>query len=49
MRRRSVARVAFAVADRAALGRRWAGYYAGFPESGADRLRGVDVRRRPPP
>ncbi len=45
----SVARVAFAVAHRAALGRRWAGYYAGFPESGADRLGGVDARRRPPP
>jgi hypothetical protein len=45
----SVARVVLAVAHRAALGRRWAGDCAGSPESDADRLGGVDARRRPPP
>ncbi len=38
----SSARVAYAVAYRAATGRRWRGYFDGFPEAQADRLGGVD-------
>jgi hypothetical protein len=45
----SVARVGFAVAHRILLGRRWAGYYRGYPESEADRLGSVRVGRRPRP
>lgn len=45
----SVARVAFAMGYRTLTGRRWGGYYAGWPERQADRLGGVDVSLRPPP
>jgi hypothetical protein len=45
----SAARVAYAVAHRALTGRRWGGYYAGWPERSADRLGGADVALRPPP
>jgi hypothetical protein len=45
----SVARVAYAVAHRTITGRRWAGYYAGWPEKSADELGGVDLSRRPAP
>jgi len=38
----SSARVAYAVAYRAATGHRWRGYFDGFPEAQADRLGGVD-------
>lgn len=43
----SVARVGFAVAHKVVLGRRWDGYYRGYPESEADRLGSVRVRHRP--
>jgi hypothetical protein len=42
-------RVLYAFAHRHATGRRWAGYYDGFPEDWADRLGGVDKSLRPPP
>lgn len=45
----SLARVAYAIAHRTLTGRRWGGYYAGYPERWADRLGGADVSRRPPP
>jgi hypothetical protein len=45
----SVARVAYAVAYRTVTGKRWGGYYSGWPEKSADRLGGVDASRRPPP
>lgn len=45
----SVARVAYAIAHRKITGRRWGGYYDGWPEKQADALGGVDRSRRPPP
>lgn len=43
----SSARALYALAYREVKGRRWEGYYAGFPESWADRLGGVDRTPRP--
>ncbi len=45
----SVMRVAYAVGNRIVRGRRWAGYYRGYPELQADKLGGVDCRLRPRP
>jgi hypothetical protein len=45
----SVARVAYAVGYQTLMGRRWEGYYAGWPERQADELGGVDPALRPPP
>jgi hypothetical protein len=45
----STLRVLYAVGHRHLLGRRWGGYYDGFPENWADALGGVDRARRPPP
>jgi hypothetical protein len=45
----STLRVVYAVAYRELLGRRWGGYYDGFPESWADKLGGADRSARPPP
>ncbi len=45
----STMRVAYAVAYRAMHGRRWDGYYRGFPEKWADELGGVDPKLRPAP
>jgi hypothetical protein len=42
-------RVLYAIAHRHLTGRRWAGYYDGFPEREADALGGVDRALRPPP
>jgi hypothetical protein len=42
-------RVAYAVAHKHLRGRRWGGYYDGFPENWADRLGGVDKTLRPAP
>jgi hypothetical protein len=42
-------RVVYAFAHRHLRGRRWAGYYDGFPERWADRLGGVDRSLRPLP
>ena len=42
----SVLRVLYAVAYREISGRRWDGYFDGFPESWADRLGGVNRVRR---
>lgn len=41
----SVMRVLYAVAHRELTGRRWRGYFDGYPESWADRLGGVRRRR----
>lgn len=43
----SISRVAYAVGHRALTGRRWAGYYDGWPERSADLLGGADVSLRP--
>jgi hypothetical protein len=45
----STLRVVYAVAFRELTGRRWPGYYAGYPERWADALGGVDPTQRPPP
>jgi len=45
----STARVVYAVCFRRIHGRRWPGYYNGFPEKWADRLGGVNVSIRPQP
>lgn len=45
----SISRVAYAVGHRALTGRRWSGYYDGWPERSADLLGGVDVSLRPAP
>lgn len=45
----SEARVFYAFAYRYVTGRRWSGYYDGFPERHADELGGVDLTLRPPP
>jgi hypothetical protein len=45
----STMRVLYAVAYRTLYGKRWGGYYDGFPESWADALGGVDKGMRPPP
>jgi hypothetical protein len=45
----SVTRVGFAAAHKALTGRRWAGYYDGWPEREADLLGGVDRALRPAP
>lgn len=45
----SEARVIYAFAFRCVTGRRWPGYYDGFPERRADELGGVDRSLRPPP
>jgi hypothetical protein len=42
-------RVAYALVYRCWTGRRWSGYYDGFPENWADRLGKVDVSLRPLP
>ena len=42
-------RVTYAVAHRLVTGRRWAGYYDGFPERQADLLGGADRSLRPAP
>lgn len=44
----SVSRVGVAVMHRALTGKRWRGYYEGWPERQADELGGVDVSLRPP-
>jgi hypothetical protein len=38
----SSCRVAYAIAYRALTGRRWDGYFRGYPEDWADRLANVD-------
>ena len=43
----SVTRVAYAIAHRKITGRRWGGYYDGWPEKQADALGGVDRTKRP--
>lgn len=45
----SVMRVFYAMAHRRIHGRRWGGYYDGWPENAADRLGGVDKSLRPDP
>jgi hypothetical protein len=45
----SVMRVLYAFAYRHVVGRRWCGYYDGFPERWADELGGVDRTQRPAP
>lgn len=45
----SVLRVGYAIAYRTLRGRRWAGYYDGFPEDQADALGHVDRTKRPSP
>jgi len=45
----SMARVFYALGYKAIKGKRWGGYYSGFPENWADRLGGADVSRRPAP
>jgi hypothetical protein len=45
----STMRVLYAIAYKRARGRRWDGYYAGFPERWADRLGGADTSLRPTP
>ena len=45
----SVMRVVYAIGHRMVLGRRWAGYYRGYPERQADKLGGVDRTHRPVP
>jgi hypothetical protein len=40
-------RVAYAIGYRHVAGRRWLGYYDGFPERWADELGGVDTALRP--
>jgi hypothetical protein len=40
-------RVAYALAHRIIKGKRWGGYYSGFPENWADRLGKVDASVRP--
>jgi hypothetical protein len=45
----STMRVLYAIAYRTITGRRWGGYYNGWPERQADRLGRVDVSQRPPP
>lgn len=45
----SEARVLYAFVCRYVTGRRWSGYYDGFPERQADELGGVDLTLRPPP
>lgn len=42
-------RVVYAFVHRHVTGRRWGGYYDGFPENWADRLGGVDRSLRPKP
>ena len=42
-------RVLYAMGHRWLTGRRWSGYYDGFPERWADQLGGVDRSLRPPP
>jgi hypothetical protein len=44
----STLRVGFAIAHKLVRGRRWGGYYDGFPERWADALGGVDRSLRPP-
>ncbi len=45
----STLRVLYAIGYRSATGRRWSGYYDGWPEDSADRLGRVDRSLRPPP
>ena len=45
----STLRVFYAVGHRLVRGRRWAGYYDGFPENWADELGNVNVSLRPAP
>lgn len=45
----SVSRVLYAIAYHRIHGRRWTGYYDGFPEDWADRLGGVVDRSTPTP
>ena len=45
----STVRLAYAVGYRLLRGRRWGGYYDGFPERWADELGGVDQLLRPEP
>lgn len=42
----SSARAVFAVVYRELTGRRWAGYFDGWPEASADRLGGISVAER---
>lgn len=42
----SVSRVVYAMAYREVTGRRWLGYYDGWPERQADELGGVDRKER---
>lgn len=41
-------RAGYAVVHKTFTGRRWNGYYAGWPERQADELGGADLSRRPP-
>jgi hypothetical protein len=41
----SVSRVLYAIAYRELTGRRWQGYFDGYPEDWADELGGVDRRK----
>lgn len=45
----SVARVVYAVGHRTLTGKRWSGYYDGWPERQADALGGADRSLRPAP
>jgi hypothetical protein len=45
----STARVLYALAHKRVTGRRWGGYYDGWPERSADRLGRADRARRPLP
>jgi len=45
----STIRVAYAFVYKHARGKRWGGYYDGFPEKWADELGGVDRSKRPRP
>ncbi len=45
----STLRVGYAIAHKLVRGRRWGGYYDGFPERWADELGGVDRSQRPLP
>jgi hypothetical protein len=42
----SVSRVIYGVVYREVTGRRWTGYYDGYPENWADRLGGISVTER---
>jgi hypothetical protein len=45
----SMSRVAYAVGYRTVTGKRWSGYYSGWPERQADQWGGADTSLRPAP